>query len=420
MAAKTVAKREEPVFIPVQNGAIAKVLREKGRLPPVAIRIIPIGDETRQTFYAESFVSYKFNNSILIPVDSFSFSLAFDGTGLPSVPVKEGDLISLEANRQSLAVGIVDTVTVETDAIAGTTLTIDGRDLMGQFEDQDAVSLDSAPIYSNKYTVDQVIGRLAKDTRVPTKPVKLSTPKTAYLFATQPGETKLSALQRYTESLNLLFWMDENGNLVIGKPNLWQSPKGVLKCSRKERDSNVLSIRSTRNSTACPNIVVPIWNGQETVQNRVSKEQILYNQNRGPADLRKRGHRVIRSIVVSTPEGSSPQDLAEINLITATTGGNTVTRAGAANLLQAYAKREMARANIHELQVQCRVVGHYNDRGEPYKADQVYRIQYDLDGIDEDMYLYQVEYEMSEGGSQQTSLFFCRQVNTLVSDVKVL
>lgn len=423
MPVSTKRKQPESKFVPIQSGAIAKILRESGRLPPVAIRIFPLGGG--QPFYADRFIKYNFSSSILIPVDTFSFDIALDDLStenkpnIPHIPVQEGDLIHLEANRVVIATGIVDSIDIQTDSTAGSTVRLVGRDLLSQFEDQDAVSIDSEPIYANKYTIDQVVSRLAKDTRINPKPIKIASPKSAYLFATQPGETKLSAFQRYTESLNVLFWTSPEGRLVVGKPNLWGAPVGRLYCLRASRQSNVLSIRATRNSTSIPNIICPIWNGQESVQNRVSKEQILENKNRGPSRLRKLGHRVPRAVVVCTPEGTAPQDLAEINLLRSTSDEN-VTAAGAATLLQAYGKREIARANVHELQVQIQVVGHYNEDAQPFSINQVYRVQYDIGGVDEDMFLYQVEYSFEEGSGQITNLFFCRQINTIVSDVNIL
>jgi prophage tail gpP-like protein len=95
-----------------------------------------------------------------------------------------------------------------------------------------------------------------------------------------------------------------------------------------------------------------------------------------------------------------------------------ISQAAGSNILQAYGMREMARANIKELQVQIQMAGHFNDQCVPFMPDQVYRIRYDVDGIDEDMYLYEVEYFLDEQGSQRTRLFFCRQT-AIVANSKV-
>lgn len=415
MARSVVPKTEDPAFILPGKGALAKLLEEKGRMPPVAIRVQPL--DGSEPFYADRFVSYKFSSSILIPVDTFSFNIALDDLSndpkgnVPQIRLLDGDLITLEANRIPLSTGILDSINIQTDAQTGSSVALEGRDLLAQWEDQDAISVDAEPIYASQLAVKDVVRRLARDTRIPSTPELRDISQKAYLFATQPGETKLSAFQRYCESLNVLFWLTPQGKLIVGKPNMTQAAKETLFIKRGERQSNVLSMRATRASTSIPNVVVAIWNGQESVQARVSKDQVLYNKARGPARLRALGHRVPKCVIVSTPEGSAPQDLAAVNILKATAGGST--------LLQAYAKREIARANKDELIVQVQALGHYNSFGEPYSVDTVYRIQYDLAGVDENMYLFQVEYEMSEGGSQLTQLFFCR-LGCLVSDLRVV
>jgi len=315
-----------------------------------------------------------------------------------------------------ISTGLIDTIDVETDEKNGTSIGITGRDLIGQLEDQETVSLNSSIIYASSYTPKQVIAALTKETRISSNPILADSPKSSYLFATQPGESKLSALQRYCEPLNILFWASPNGQIVIGKPAMFSASLGRLGISRERRTSNVLSMRSTRSSTQIPNLMIAIWNGQETTQNRVSPEQVLINKSPGPQRLLNLGHKVIKSVVVSTPQGATAQDLSNVNDLNV---ANQSVRAGGSNLLQAYAKRELARANLNDLQVQCQVVGHYNETGVPYAPNQVYRIQYDLDKIDEDMFLFKVEYTFDISQSQKTNLFFCRRT-AIVSDVRAL
>lgn len=396
------------VFINPQKGALLKVLQQTGRLPPVAIRVTPL-EASRKPFFSNKFIQYSFSSSVIIPVDTFSFTVAMDESGVFTIPVREGDIINLYANEVPLTVGIIDSVRVQTTS-QGTTITIDGRDLLGQLEDQNAVSTSSNPIYAGNYTIDQVIATITKDTRIKSTPIKNNASSKAWLFATQPGETKLSALQRYCEGLNILFWMSPDGRIIIGKPSMYGQSLGRIFLQRAQRISNVLSMSSTRASTSIPNMIAAIWNGQESVQSRIGPEQMLKNASRGPARLLNNGHIVPRAVIVSTPQGGSPQDLSDVNVITS---------AGGSNLLQAYAKREIARENIKELQVQAQVVGHYNEMGNPYMPNQVYRCQYDIDGVDEDMFLYQVEYTCDNNQSQRTNLFFCRQ-NAIVADVRVV
>lgn len=398
-------KRNDPPSLPssLLKGGIQKTLEATGRLPPVSLIVTPL--DGSPTVFLDRFLTYQFDSSILIPVDTFNFTLANPDADPFYNSVKDGDIVNLYANDVPLATGIIDAPEVETDNQFGEKISIVGRDLMSQFEDQDSVSAQDAPIWAGSYTIEQAITKLMENTRV--KGLRLQdAPKGSYLFATEPGENKLSSLQRFIEPLNCLAWMDAAGNMVVGRPNMRQKAKGTIFCIRADRRSNVLSIKSVRSSTAIANIILPIWTGQEIVQNRVSPEQRMYNAAEGPARLRKLGHRVPKSVVVSTPQGSSAQDLSGINQLSV----------GGSNLLQAHAKRELARQNHKELIVQAVVPGHYDENGEPYVQDTVYRVIYDRGPVDENMYLFHVSYQGSESG-QRTTLYFCR-LGTIVSDVR--
>jgi hypothetical protein len=208
--------------------------------------------------------------------------------------------------------------------------------------------------------------------------------------------------------------------MVIGRPGMYGASQGKFFCLENARQSNVLSIRSTRASTQIPNIILPIWAGQESVQALNLPQKPLYNSAYGPSRLRHFGHRTPKAVVVSTPEGAAPQDLADVNaLLVANQNQATLTKAGSSTILQAYAKRFIAKSNINELKVQAAIVGHYNDQASPVLIDQVYRVQYDNDDIDQDMYLYELEYFMDPKTGPQTRLNFCPQ-SALVSDVRAL
>lgn len=386
------------------NQSLESYVAKTGRFPPVSLIITPLDGSPKISL--ERFLSYTFSSSILIPVDTFSFAFAApDGTPL-NQNIKEGDICVLSANNLQLAQGIIDQTEVETDGEFGEKCAITGRDLMGQLEDQDAISLDSTPIFAQNVSLGNGVKSLLTNTRINQIELR-DTPNASYLLATEPGESKLSALQRFIEPLNCLAWMGPNAQLIIGKPNMSQQPKGTLFLSKAKRTSNVLHIKITRSSTQIPNVIVPIWSGQENVTDRTPKQQRLQNGAPGPARLFKLGHRLPKSVVVSAPNATDPQGLSGVNAL----------KAGGGNILQAYAKREMARQNQKEIIVQIVVAGHFNDKGEPFVPDTVYTIEYDRGDINERMYLFQVEYSMDESSGQKTSLYFCR-LGTIVSDVR--
>lgn len=381
-------------------------IEKLGRFPGVELRIKPLSGAP--AIRLETFISYQFDSSMLTPVDTFSFTFAApDDTRVFSDYFREGDIAELYCNDQIVATGIIDSVDVEISAEAGEKITVSGRDLMGQLEDQDAVSLDSTMIFGSNMTPTAVFQKLATNTRI--RGLRLQdAPETAKLFATEPQESKLSALSRYLEPLNCIAWMDPNGTMVIGKPNMAQPITGAIIVDRKNRRANCMNLKVSFGAATIANVIVPVWAGQEVVQERVGKQQRLENAAEGPARLLGLGHRLPKCIMVSNPQGNSPQDFSSVNAI----------RAGGANLLGAYAKREMARQNVREILAQATLPSHCDGDGNPLVVDRTYSINYGRAFAQSiELYLFQVQYKLDEGG-QRTNLFFTKK-GTIVSDVRV-
>jgi prophage tail gpP-like protein len=400
-------------------------MRVKGQLPPISLVIQPRGPQPGTPLPAplaspitiNRFLSYKFQSSVLVPVDTLEFTTALPGDTAPIKSyINEGDTVILFANHQQIATGVIDKIDIEFDMNSGEKVTFSGRNLFAQLEDQDSISLDSVPIYAGNYTPTQVLKQLCKDTIIPGF-VFQQAPVKGYLFATEPGESKLQALTRYMEPLNCMAWMDPFGRIVFGRPNMAQTAAGSIVLLKGQRQANVTSIRASYNSTSIPNIIVPIWSAQENVQSRISPEQCLYNKAKGPSDLRLKGYRLPKAVVVSLPSGDSPQELAGVNTLTTNLQQSSSLAAGGSSLLQAYAKREIARANVRELHLQAVMAGHYNDSGNPYLIDSVYAVKFDRGSVNRNMYLYQVEYSMDPEQGQRTVLDFCN-LGCIVSDVK--
>lgn len=394
---------------PLTNDGISKVLSKTGRLPPVSLVITPIGKDGRKPFGIDRFLSYNFNSSILIPVDTFSFTFAAPDMSPFYDLVKEGDEINLFANGQPIAAGIIDQVDIEVDENGGEQISVSGRDLLSQFEDQDAIGLDSKPIHLTNISISGLINALKQNTRI--KGLTLQdAPRLNQTFGTEPGESKLAALQRWCEPLNILFWMDPIGNIVVGKPNFRQQPKGNIGLSRERRISNVLSMKATYGAASIPNILVPIWSGQERVTDKLPQQAVENNAD-GPKRLRTAGHRVTKSLVTSIPQATeSAQDAAIVNAL--------VYSGSPANFLKAIAYRELARQNHKELIVQAVVPGHYFSDGVPYQVDQVYNIIYDRASIDGDkMFLFQVDYTFDGSVGQRTNLYFCK-LGSIIADAR--
>ena len=394
--------------IPQQQTALGKYLDKNGRYPQVQLQIQPI-DPSRKTIMLSQFEEYSFQNSVIVPVDSFSFTARN-----PTLPgslysfIQDGDIAVLYANGQPVATGLIDSVNIGTDADGGETVKIQGRTLICQLEDQNAVNDVDDPIWGNSMLPADVINALILSTRINFYRLQQAPSSTAMLFATEPGESKLSALTRYLEPLNCLAWMDPDGTVVVGRPDMGSAPLGTFIMDRANRMANCLSMQANYASTQIPNVIVPVWTGQESTQSRIAPEQRIINMAAGPARLFKFKHRVPKAVVVSSPNGADPQSLSQ---------ANQLTLAGGANYLQAYAQREIARANVNEIGVQVNIQGHYNSNLQPILADTCYNINYPRASLNEKMYLHTVGYTLTMQG-QRTSLNFCR-CGSIVAGVTV-
>ena len=324
--------------------------------------------------------------------------------------VKEGDIVTLYANGIALSTGIIDSTDVEVDNEYGEKVTINGRDLMGQLEDQDVVTVQSTPIWFIKSQIKQVVQTIVVGTRIQPTGIKVTAnaPTDKWIFAADAGESKLAAFQRFLEGLNCIAWMDPTGNIIVGKPNFSQSPLGSIFLSKENRNANVLSMKCTRQAATIPNVIIPVWTGQQSVAHRFVVQQGVFNHAYGPSRLYEHGHVLSKTVVVSNPNaGDVPNQANEINKI----------NIGAGNLLQLYALRELARENQKEVIIQATVPGHYNDTGQPYKVDTMYNVLFDRGDVNSKMYLYQVQYTLSLDG-QRTILSFCNP-GTIVAQTQV-
>jgi prophage tail gpP-like protein len=401
---------------------LSQKLEKTGRFPLVALEITPLNGTKTVRF--DKFTNYQFTTNMLVPVDAFSFSFTAPNDPRPfTAYVQEGDIATLFANEELLATGIIDQIEIEVDGESGEKATVNGRDLIGQLEDNNAVALivkpnadgtfettDAEPMWGDNMTIEAVAKRLIIGTRIQ-KVVMSDAPITPALFASEPGESRLSALLRHCEPFNCIIWTDASGALKIGKPNFASPSKGMIICNKSKRQSNVFSMRVAFSGTSIPNIVVALWSDIQKTQIGIQKNQIFGNIAVGPTRLRQNGHNVIKTVLTSYPSGGDAQSLAiAAQYQTASAANQTV--------LQALAKRELARANFTEVLVHAVVPGHYNDNGEMYRPDTCYDVDFDRAGIQRKMYLYSVEYNLSEERGQYTVLSFCN-IGTIVSDARI-
>lgn len=393
-------------------------LRVKGRFPPVEMRIAPLtprraSRRAPKTVVVDNFLSYNFNTSMLIPVDNFSYTFSAPGDDRPFTDYAlEGDIVTLTANNTLIGTGIVDQIEIECDGDTGERVTINGRNLLGQLEDQSAVSLNMSPIYASMMPVIEAIEQLLQGTRLPKKVVNQDSSEFTTLIATEAGETKLSAILRILEPVNSLVWAGPDGTLIVGKPDFSQGVTGKLMLNKKKRTSNVLSMRAVRSATSIPSRYVACWTAlEESVQNRLQKNRIYSNTAEGPARLFREGHTNTKTVVSSITTGADAAGADNASrIIYSEKKGTTV--------LDQMIFRQMAKDNFNELLVTCVMAGHCDENGYPFIPDSVYNIEYDRAGIQENMYLYSVEYQGNDQRGQWTILNFCK-LGTIVEGSKI-
>lgn len=375
---------------------LAGYIQKNGRAPQVSLVITAL-DGGGSHIKVTNFLSYSFSSSILIPVDQFQFQFTLPNSQVSVTDfVKEGDIAELYAGDTIICTGIIDSVTLETTIEDGDVVTVIGRNLLGQLEDQHSVNTDTNPMWGNNVPLTTAVGSVIQYTRIRGLGNQ-GAPAGNFVFATEPGESKLSALQRFCEPLNCVFWGSPNGYIIVGRPNMGQAPVGAIICDRVHRTSNVQGIKVVRASTQIPNIILSIWSGQETVQ-KSSKFYTVNNPADGPSRLLALGHKVQRTVITSTPQGNDPQSFSDSNAFKVYGG----------NVTQAYALREIAKANIGEISIQANVKSHFNDNLIPFLIDQVYSVSYPRGGVDEAMYLHTVDYSCDNKSGPKTSMHFCR------------
>lgn len=382
-------------------------LDKKGRLPPIKLEVFPLDGSEPQTL--GRFNSYAFNSNILIPVDTFCF--VFKPKPPPSLSydklIQEGDTVQLTVGDKPISTGYIDSIDIEVDVDGGTRISVNGRDLMGFLEDNDAVNPDASIVWTNATTLGDLLPKLIANTRIKGYGTRNLPIDVQSLFATMPGESKLAALQRFLDPINAVAWMSPEGFLRVGRPSFDSGSLGVLGIRQKgsKRTANVLGMRIHRAAGQIPNAVLSIWLGNEAVQT-LSKSKVKLNSAEGPKRLYQAGHKIYRTIVTSAPDANDVK-----------TGLSETQRliSQGSNYLGSLAAREMARENVNELIVTMSVVGHLNENGDPYAPDTCYDLVFDAAGLEKKMYLFGVEYTLSEDGAMTTNLSFCN-LNTIVAD----
>jgi prophage tail gpP-like protein len=271
-----------------------------------------------------------------------------------------------------------------------------GRDMIGQLVDNAAVDANNQIRHTAQMTLAEITRFLIRGTRIPPQFRMQGIPHGPLLFQTQPGETKINALQRYLEFCNCLVWAAPNGQVVIGKPDFTNKLGGVLKVSRSDPSgNNVIEARVRRGlNGAIRQIVTQL----QSLGSVAPAPYTVLNSDRDMSRLA--ASQVGRSVYRTFSYGGATDIVNVIQKV-----GNS---GSPFDIGRALSLREIARENVRVLDVELVLRGHVNPDGEPFDIDQVYDVQIEDDDVAEPMYVYGCNYSLTPDTGMLTTLRLCR------------
>ncbi len=347
-----------------------------------------------------TFTSYVFDRNILTPASAFRFT----APGVEKerrLAIRSGDTVRLFVDNDNgktamVGVGIID----ETDThVTGRTVeyVITGRDTVGQLIDNDTVDANNNIIFFQQISIDAFVDQLLKGTRlVQSHLSKQINKKVTFAAATNSGETKLNALQRMLDWCNGLVWANNNGELIVDKPDFTQPVKGTFTVS--EAYSNVIECRVRRNVNQAIRQIVTTLQGTDASPGLV-KAETLKNMDKSLKPYK--GTTVGRS-VSRTFSYAGGADV--INQGQGVGNGSYAPH----TLSREYSAREVARENMRILDIEIVVEGHFNANGLLYDIDQVYQVDIEDEDVSEPMFVYNVSYELTMDHGMITRMRLCR------------
>lgn len=376
---------------------------------------LPLSLEIKQTVNQKSSTlitvsSYSFERNILTPGSAFRFTA--EGVDVDvRLGIRSSAFVQVFANptpdtKFPIAAGFID----ETDTHITPSMVeyvITGRDTIGTLIDNSAIDEKNNIIFVTSISIINAFKNyLIKNTRLSKlNVIDAGVPSAPILFQTNPGETKINALQRYLEYANCLIWSNPLGMPILGKPNMAQAPAGNLICNEDGVGNNALEMRVRRNTnTAIQKIAVQVQDLAVTNPSAATKTNLLKEmQEIAPYGG---GRSVYRTFTYG-------QGTDTVNLITQVGGSANPQSIG-----EQLALRELARENMKVLDVECVVKGHLNDNGIVFNIDQLYAVKCDGEDLDELMYVYSVRYDLTKDRGMLTYLRLCK-LGTIVFGVPI-
>ncbi|MDH5525224.1 MAG: hypothetical protein OEY01_14705 [Desulfobulbaceae bacterium] len=201
----------------------------------------------------EAFTDYHIDSDLYTAGDAFSLTMSD-----PGVVINDGARCQLSVNDRLEMTGIVDRVT-EANSKQGSTVTVEGRDLMGLVVDSYVEQFVTLENITLKALAEQLlatvpfINRKAIEYQAGIAGAAAAKTGSNSLLDTaqnkaqvEPGQTIFEVLKDYAMSRGAMFFSLPNGTFVFGRPKAKGKPVFKLTRRRDGRGNNVIEGRRIR------------------------------------------------------------------------------------------------------------------------------------------------------------------------------
>lgn len=309
---------------------------------------------------------YDIDSDLMKAADGWTFELFTGGEALPD-SVQEGAPMEVHVGRERVMVGFIDDI-VETDSRENLSVSITGRDLVGQLLDC------SAPIFAaNQVTLENIIKQAALPLGIKRYRIEAEHMQRHDRVAIDPGVSAWDAVREAAEVAGLWPWLEPDGTLVVGGPDYTRPPVATLILSRSQPDkNNVISISRTRSMADRASEITVLAQGHGTGQ--------AEGQHAIKAKVRDRGVSLYRPRIVTCGDADN------------------------AEMANTYARKLQADSRLNGLTLQVEVPGHRTESGQLWKPGQRVVLQWETKGVHGVFFLVQRKLLGGRGQARHTQL----------------
>lgn len=316
----------------------------------------------------------------VLPNLARSFSFTCSRTDNEPLPFREGDPCKVRVNNQVVLTGFIEILTVDYNSDAHL-LNISGRDKLGDLIDSTLDNLsDLKPPISLKQIIETTIATIGLDIDVIERTETDLFNAAEDLIAPKPGKPIFDFLEKYARKRNVLLTSDSDGNIVITQSTQALSGAIVQNIIGSNRN-NILAGNITYDTTGRFNTYKFASSLNPTALNLAGAIDLaaVVDQSGGITDAEVRKTRQL-ILIAETPFSD----------------GQCETRA------RWEANIRRARSATYSATVQ----GYENQNGELWEVNTLVSVKDDFAGINDQMLLDSVTFNISLDGGSTTNLGF--------------